>query len=412
MFRSALICFVAAGLATGLAAAGAVRPELESAVQAILAVGPEGEGNEAAGKAWSVLATAAPEELALLFRSLDGASPVQSNYLRSAIEASVERVDAAKRDTLATLLRNLLGDRTRSVPSRNLAYEVLGAVAPGAREALLPGMLEDPSEFLRRDAVQRLLEQAKAAGGAQANPDAARPLLQEALQHARDVEQVRDVAQRLEKMGAPVDLPRHFGFLTHWQVIGPFDNTKREGFACVEPPETVPDLSKTYPGKHGPVTWKPWASGDAFGKVDFNEALGMEKEVLAYALAEFESDAAREVELRLGTKNAWKLWLNGKLLFERDEYHRGQKIDQYRIKAALQPGKNLILMKACQDEQTQAWTVEWEFQLRVCDATGTAVLAKNRLPTPPRQAPRRRPAPAAASPAPASVPVPAATQPK
>jgi hypothetical protein len=37
-----------------------------------------------------------------------------------------------------------------------------------------------------------------------------------------------------------------------------------------------------------------------------------------------------------------------------------------------------------QNELVEDWTKEWEFQLRVCDATGTAILAKNRLPTPPK----------------------------
>ena len=37
-----------------------------------------------------------------------------------------------------------------------------------------------------------------------------------------------------------------------------------------------------------------------------------------------------------------------------------------------------ILVKACQNEQTEKWTVEWEFQLRVCDSTGTAILAANK----------------------------------
>jgi hypothetical protein len=32
-------------------------------------------------------------------------------------------------------------------------------------------------------------------------------------------------------------------------------------------------------------------------------------------------------------------------------------------------------VKCCQDEQKEEWTVEWEFQLRVCDSTGTAILA-------------------------------------
>ncbi|MEZ5327020.1 MAG: hypothetical protein R3F19_18375 [Verrucomicrobiales bacterium] len=29
-----------------------------------------------------------------------------------------------------------------------------------------------------------------------------------------------------------------------------------------------------------------------------------------------------------GSKNAWKIWLNGELIFGRDEYHRGAAIDQ------------------------------------------------------------------------------------
>ena len=56
----------------------------------------------------------------------------------------------------------------------------------------------------------------------------------------------------------------------------------------------------------------------------------------------------------------------------------------------LKEGVNAILVKACQDEQTQNWTVEWEFKLRVCDATGTAILAADRPLTPKAEAPRRR----------------------
>ena len=43
---------------------------------------------------------------------------------------------------------------------------------------------------------------------------------------------------------------------------------------------------------------------------------------------------------------------------------------------------NTILIKLCQNEQMQNWTKEWEFQIRVCDPTGTAILASNRPRTP------------------------------
>ena len=118
-----------------------------------------------------------------------------------------------------------------------------------------------------------------------------------------------------------------------------------------------------------------WISTKPYGKL---------KEVTGYAYHEFESTEARPAELRLGCKNAWKVWLNGKLLFSRDEYHRGQRIDQYKMPVQLEKETNSILIKLCQNEQKEDWTVQWEFQLRVCDATGTAILAANRPKSEPK----------------------------
>ena len=59
-------------------------------------------------------------------------------------------------------------------------------------------------------------------------------------------------------------------------------------------------------------------------------------------------------------------------------YHSGSQLDQYVCRAALREGKNTILVKVCQNEQTQSWARKWHFQLRVCDAQGTAVLSTDR----------------------------------
>ena len=40
--------------------------------------------------------------------------------------------------------------------------------------------------------------------------------------------------------------------------------------------------------------------------------------------------------------------------------------------------RNAILVKAGQNEQVEYWTVQWQFQLRVCDATGTAIHSANK----------------------------------
>ena len=124
--------------------------------------------------------------------------------------------------------------------------------------------------------------------------------------------------------------------------------------------------------------------------VDFNQLFSPLKEVVGYAHTEFNSAKARDAQLRLGCKNAWKIWLNGELIFGRDEYHRGIRIDQYILPVELEEGKNTLLVKACQNEQTQDWTVQWQFQLRITDEAGTAILSTDRKPTPEANAPQRR----------------------
>jgi Tfp pilus assembly protein PilF len=80
------------------------------------------------------------------------------------------------------------------------------------------------------------------------------------------------------------------------------------------------------------------------------------------------------VELRLGCINGNKVWLNGELLTANNVYHAGSYMDQYVGRGRLKAGKNVILLKIAQNEQTESWAQRWQFQLRVCDQYGTAVL--------------------------------------
>ena len=51
------------------------------------------------------------------------------------------------------------------------------------------------------------------------------------------------------------------------------------------------------------------------------------------------------------------------------------QIDQYNGRAKLKKGKNLILVRISQNEQTEDWAQSWMFQLRVCDSLGGPILA-------------------------------------
>jgi hypothetical protein len=191
------------------------------------------------------------------------------------------------------------------------------------------------------------------------------------------VQQIEGVAKKLKELGQPVDFQKHFGFLTEWKVIGPFDNPRGKGFETAYPPEQKIDLGAEYDGKSGKVRWQDYATTHPYGMVDMNKPCGKLKEVTAYATTDFISDRAQSVELRLGGKNSWKVWLNGKFLFGRDEYHTDAEIDQYLLPVQLQPGRNTILVKVCQNEQVEEWTEEWEFQLRVTDSLGTPIASAN-----------------------------------
>lgn len=333
-------------------------------------IGREGEDNEAASVAWKhAVKMGSPALLPILGQTGKG-SAVADNWLRLAGNAIVDAALRSRQPLPLDEMAAFLKDTSHAAPARQLAFDLIRQ-ADGARaDAIEPSFIADPVQELRRGAVQRLIDAAKAKTG-----DEAKAAYQEALAAVRDEDQTNFIAAELKKLGVAVDLPRHFGFLMKWNVIGPFDNTERKGFDAAFPPEKEVKLDAEYDGKTSKVKWQSFESQHEYGKLDFNKPLGMLKESTAYAVTTIDSPTEREAELRLGCKNAWKVWLNGELLFGRDEYHRGQQMDQYKLRCRLKRGANTVLVKACQNEQKEQWTVEWEFQLRLCDSTGTALLA-------------------------------------
>ncbi len=362
-------------------------PDIAEPVRVLRAVGPEGQGNAAASAAWKKLAAGNASTLVPLLVAMDGANDYALNWLRAAVDAVAGRELAAGHPLPLPELKAFLQQTEHNPRARRLAFELVARVDPAAADQLLTGMLNDPSLELRRDAVQKLVDQADQAL-ARTNLTAAAPLLQTALRSAREVTQIEGITEKLKGLGQPVDLQKHFGFLAEWKVIGPFDNTDNKGFETAYPPESKIDLAAEYDGKKGKVRWQDYVTTHKYGMVDMNQPCGKLKEVMAYATTDFYSDRARAVELRLGGKNSWRLWLNGKLLFAHDEYHTNTEIDQYIMRAQLQAGRNTILVKVCQNEEVKEWTEEWEFQLRITDALGTPIVSTS----PPRSADAGKPA--------------------
>jgi hypothetical protein len=355
-------------------AAGAAELDVAPFIDTIKRVDKYGAGHRDATAAVRQLQQADPARLFDILQGMDDAGPLAANWLRGAFETVAQR-ELSGGKLSGKSLESFVTDLKHGDQSRRLAYEWLVRVDRAAPDRLLPTMLEDPSLELRHDAIARRLSEIEAqSGGAPQTTLAAR--YRELLMHARDLEQIRGIAEKLKKTGEDVDLVRHFGFLTHWKVMGPFDNREGKGFAAVYPPEKKVDFAATRQGKSGDVRWQEFTTDDPQGIIDLNRAIGKNMGAVAYAAAEFTSDRERPIELRMGCINACKMWLNGELLLEREVYHTGMDIDQYVGKGKLRPGRNLILVKVCQNEQKEDWAQSWQFQLRVCDSRGTAVLAK------------------------------------
>ncbi len=374
-----------AGAALALAAclllpgAGPRAGEIDDLIAAIKKVGREGAGNPEAAKALKALVARGTDALIPILAAMHDDDRVAANWLRPAFEAVAEKA-LADGALQGPVLERFIADKTHAGSARRIAYEWLVKLDKSAPDRLLPSMLQDPSAELRHDAVDRVIKEAEAALEKK-DEKAARAAFQKALSGACEPEQVDVISKALEKLGEKVDLQKHFGVVAHWHLIAPFDHHKGKGWNVAYPPEKQIDLAATHEGKDAtPARWIEHTTEDKQGVVDLNKALAkalpnppMRKGVVAYAVAFVESPADRLVELRAGCINGLKIFLNGKEIFAREEYHHGMRVDQYAPRGTLKKGRNVILLKVCQNEQKENWAQEWRFQLRLCDAVGAAV---------------------------------------
>ncbi|MCZ6676037.1 MAG: DUF3352 domain-containing protein [Candidatus Poribacteria bacterium] len=156
---------------------------------------------------------------------------------------------------------------------------------------------------------------------------------------------------------------RRLGFATEsaWRVIGPFANPEGEGFDIVYPPETEVNLEAAYETEWGNVIWEKhqdYNKNDGF--VNFAEMFDEAEWNVAYAWTTVTAPEAGEVELRVGSDDDIKVWVNGiDVLIH--QVGRAAEPDQDRVHVSLQQGVNQILVKVCNRE------LDWGFYLRFTD---------------------------------------------
>ena len=356
-------------------------------------VADRGEGAAAAANAVRTLAAAEPDQIGLMLGWFSAASPVGRNLLAGAVQAVADDADAeilaaAANDTLrrGNGVRRTGPDGFTMIgplhpEAAALAFRLLEGADPDAAAAFLAEAgLDSDAPPIRRAAVAAKLN--KLSGDVPASD------LRALLDRTLDRDQVETIADRLAELNDPVDLPRQFGFLTDWWMIGPFDHRDDQAFDATLPPERTPGAfgyAATYPtgfpGVGGTVGWREIDSDDDFGVVSVADSFENWKGSAVMLGRGFDASVAGPATFRIGTPNAFKLYLNGELLFAREEYHRGTKMDQYVIPAELKLGENVLMVKLLQNQQEQGWAQDYQIQFRVTDPTGAAVREAIATPT-------------------------------
>ncbi|MGH9363260.1 MAG: HEAT repeat domain-containing protein, partial [Thermoanaerobaculia bacterium] len=270
--------------------------------------------------------------------------------------SAIEEKD--KKAALGVYLRALELARRRE--DKLEALQGLGRLAdPSSLTALKP-LLKDGERALQRAAAEAAIPVALKLAGE--SKEEAVEVLKAALPLAPSSPKAREATETLRSLGVDYDVARESGFITRWQIVGPFPNPENKLFDqdVLNPdaaPAEVAVSGKTY-------SWKRHQTPDAQGIVNLEQAVAREDNVGAYAYAEVTVPEEKRVSFKIGSDDSVVVWLNGKKVHEQ-KTSRGITPDQDNVNTRLSAGKNRILVKVLNAGDG------WAFCLRITDRQGT-----------------------------------------
>ena len=230
--RAALVVFVAIG-----SAAARLRSDGRGMRTHSSAVTEGGKGDREAQRALLALSAHRHDDLPAFFKALDHSSPLAANWIRNAFEirGRPRRYGYPSSPFAAATLEAFVRETSHRPDARRLAYEWLVKVDSASH-----GPADSRNAFGSQCGVSP--RRRRACGWLQAakvdpktDKQKAIRLYREAFTGVVHEDQVKEIAAALEKLGQKVNIAAHFAFLTHFSVIGPFDNRDGIGLEAVYP---------------------------------------------------------------------------------------------------------------------------------------------------------------------------------
>lgn len=193
--------------------------------------------------------------------------------------------------------------------------------------------------------------------------DEAMKLVDELFPRMASPDDLQKAVQFLTPILGPEELTKRLGVVHKWKIVGPFAWTAAEAFSKTHINEPRIDLKASYTEGNANLAWKPAETADVLGIVDLMGAMGALSNVTAYAFTRIHVDAVADAQVRCGSDDGIKVWINGAQVHE-NNVDRGTAPDSDRAPMKLRAGDNDVLVRITQGGGG------WNFCLRLCQPDG------------------------------------------
>ena len=171
-------------------------------------------------------------------------------------------------------------------------------------------------------------------------------------------EKFTDLEKEYKLLGAPLE--------ELWYVTGPLPQREFSGFLHEYPPEKDINISASYQVGEKEFVWKAAKDGAYDGYVNLKSIFQPSAWAVAYGLIYISSPDERKVQIRLGSDETCKLWLNDDLIWQHF-IKQDARIDRDLVTVVLHPGMNKLLLKVTNTD------LEWGYYLRITDLEGNGI---------------------------------------
>ncbi len=168
----------------------------------------------------------------------------------------------------------------------------------------------------------------------------------------KSTQQVQSVLDMAGQQGATEQFLPLLGFVQNWHVLGPFPWTMGEAFTANPIGAPTVDLAAKYTVDGKDLAWRKHRSGQI---TSCDGLFGSLSNVTMYAYATIHSDTATAAQLRVGSDDGVRVWLNGESVHENNE-NRGVSLDADVVNVTLKQGANTLLLQVTQGAGGWAYT--------------------------------------------------------